>query len=92
MIGVRTNRAGETTEGGRYENPRAIHHHHGANPRRRGLRRVNGGVSCQNQDLLDYRILRIPPARVFDLQALIRIPLGWISDYGEKRKMDEAKS
>ena len=40
-------------------------------------------ASYQNQDLRDYRIFRILPARVFDWQALIRIRLGEISGYGE---------
>jgi len=49
-------------------------------------------VSCQNQDLRDYRIFRIRPARVFDGQALIRMRLVRISCYGEKRKLGEMTS
>ena len=51
-----------------------------------------GAASCQNQDLRDYRIFRILPARVFKRQALIRVCLGGIFGYGEKRKPGEAKS
>ena len=49
-------------------------------------------ASHHNQDLRDYRIFRIRPARVFDGQALIRIRLVGIYGYGEKRKLGEAKS
>ena len=52
-----------------------------------------GHASYQNQDLLDYRVFRIPPgARIFHRQALVYIPLGGISGYGEKRKPGEAQS
>ena len=53
---------------------------------------MDGQASRQNQDLRDYRILRIHPARVFANQALAHIPLGEISGYGKKRKPGETKS
>ena len=37
----------------------------------------------------DYGIFRIIPARVFDRQALIRIRIGGIFCYGEKRGVGE---
>ena len=56
------------------------------------MSRLQGRVSCPNQDLRDYRIFRIRPARVFGGQALIRIRLGGISSYGENRNLGEVKS
>ena len=53
---------------------------------------LRGQASRQNQDLRDYRIFRILPARVFNRQALVRIRLVRICGYGEKRKLGEAKS
>ena len=50
------------------------------------------GVFCQNQDLLDYRIFRILPARVFDRQALIYILIDGIFGCGESAGCGETKS
>ena len=44
---------------------------------------MDGQAYRQNQDLRDYRILGILPARAFASQALDRIPLGEISGYGK---------
>ena len=51
------------------------------------IKGLQGQVSYQNQDFQDSS-----GARVFDGQALIRIRLGWISSYGEKRRLGEVKS
>ena len=53
---------------------------------------LKGQVSCQNQDLLDYRGFSGFARRAFGGQALIHIRLGWISGYGENRKSGAVES